>query len=304
MTIHPVESSVSHAVRGVQSLEFKRFRPRVGALVSGIDLRAGASLDQARRSELNRALLQFGVLFFRDQALEPEQFLEVARIFGRPYKQNEYNHSHDRVPEIEVLENSVQRRQTADIWHADVTWQNNPPKATALYAQVLPSEGGDTVWSSTAAAYESLDPKLAAYLETLTAVNTLEVTRLPEYLLGDHGGRYPKEGGPQRLAAARAAHPAVEVPVIALHPETGRKVINVNEGHTSHIKDVSKVASNSLLTLLFDAVKSPDLQARFHWKPGSLAVWDNRQVQHYGVNDYGDELRRLYRLTIRGAELS
>lgn len=171
---------------------------------------------------------------------------------------------------------------------------------------MLPSEGGDTVWSSSAAAYDLLDPQLAAYLETLTAVNSLEVTNLPSYLQGEHGGRYPTEGGAQRLAAARALHTPVEVPVIRSHPETGRKVINVNEGHTNHIKGrgLSRVAGNSLLTLLFDLIKTPDIQARFHWQPNSLAIWDNRQVQHYGVNDYaGDALRSLHRLTIRDANV-
>ncbi|MEY4510301.1 MAG: hypothetical protein RLZZ450_2423 [Pseudomonadota bacterium] len=297
MSISPVSSSYAPTVSG--ALQFKPFRPRIGALVSGVDL--SQPLDGPTRAKLTSGLLQHGVLFFRDQTFGPERFLEVAKRFGEPYKQNLYNHGHESVPQIEVLENSPERQQKADIWHADVTWQPNPPKATALYAQVLPSEGGDTVWSSTASAYDLLDPKLAAYLETLTAVNTLEVTRLPEYLVGDYGGRYPKEGGTERLAAARADHPPVEVPVIAVHAETGRKVINVNEGHTSHIKNVSKVASNSLLTLLFDLVKTPELHARFHWKPGSLAIWDNRQVQHYGVNDYGAELRRFHRLTIREA---
>jgi taurine dioxygenase len=302
MTISAHDIAAKAPARGAQALELKRFRPRIGALVSDVDL--NAPIDDATSAELNRALVAHGVLFFRDQEFSPERFLEIASLFGRPYKQNEYNHSHERVAEIEVLENGPSRRQSADIWHADVTWQRNPPKATALYAQVLPSEGGDTVWTSTAGAYELLDPKLAAYLETLTAVNTLEVTRLPEYLQGEYGGRYPKEGGPQRLAAARAQHPPIEVPVIGVHPESGRKVIQVNEGHTSHIKDVSKVAGQSLLTLLFDVIKTPELQARFHWKPRSLAIWDNRQVQHYGVNDYGSELRRFHRLTIRDRDVS
>jgi taurine dioxygenase len=245
-----------------------------------------------------------GVLFFRDQAFDPARFLDVARIFGEPYKQNEYSHGLPGYPEIEVLENSAKRQQKADVWHADVTWQPNPPKATLLHAQNLPSEGGDTVWSNTAAAYDLLDPKLAAYLETLTAVNTFEVSRLKDYLLTDYYGRWPKEGGEQRLAEARAQHPPIEVPVIATHPETGRKVINVNEGHTSHIKNLSRVAANSILTLLFDLIKTPEIQARFKWKPGSVAVWDNRQVQHYGVNDYDQEFRKLHRLTIRAAQPS
>jgi Taurine catabolism dioxygenase TauD, TfdA family len=127
----------------------------------------------------------------------------------------------------------------------DVTWQANPPNATILQAQDLPAEGGDTVWSTSAGAYDLLDAKLAACLETLTAVTSLEVTRLPEYLTGTYGGRYPAKGGKQRLAVARAAHPPIEVPVIASHPETGRRVINVNEGHTSHLKNLSRVPQAS-----------------------------------------------------------
>ncbi len=302
MSISPAQSSAAPARSSASQLQLTPFRPRVGALVSGIDL--SKPVDAVTRDALHRGLSRYGVLFFRDQHFDAERFFEVASLFGEPYKQNQYNHSHEQVPQIEVLENSASRQQKADIWHADVTWQRNPPKATALYAQTLPDEGGDTVWSSSAAAYDALDPKLAAYLETLTAVNSLEVTRLPEYLLGDYGGRYPTEGGPERLASARAQHPPVEVPVIGVHPETGRKVVNVNEGHTSHIKDVSKVHGQSLLTLLFDLIKSPELHARFRWKPGSLAVWDNRQVQHYGVNDYGSALRRFFRLTIREPGLS
>lgn len=302
MTISHAQGSAAPAARKSNSLKLRAFRPRIGALVSGIDL--AQPLDEGARAELKQALLDYGVLFFRDQHFGPERFLEIARLFGEPYKQNEYNHSHDAVPEIEVLENSSQRQQKADMWHADVTWQANPPKATALYAQQLPEAGGDTVWSRTSAAYELLDPQLAGYFESLTAVNSLEVTRLPEYLRGDYGGRYPKEGAAERLRAARAAHPPVELPVIATHPETGKKVVNVNEGHTSHLLNVNRGLGHSLLGILFDLIKTPELQARFHWERGSLAIWDNRQVQHYGVNDYGDELRRFYRLTIREPNLS
>jgi len=292
-------SEVVSPARGASGLKFEPYRPRIGALVSGIDL--AQPIDDATEAHLQRALLEYGVLFFRDQAFGPQRFLDIARIFGEPYKQNRYSHELAGFPDIEVLENSDQRQQKADVWHADVTWQPNPPKATILHAQDLPAEGGDTVWSSTAAAYELLDPKLAAYLETLTAVNTFEVSRLQEYLLGTYGGKFPAQGGEQRLADARAAHPPVEVPVIARHAETGRKVINVNEGHTSHIKGVTRVAGHSLLTLLFDLIKTPELQARFKWKPGSVAVWDNRQLNHYGVNDYGAGFRKFHRLTIRTA---
>lgn len=302
MTQSVLPSAPAPVAKSSSSLNIERFRPRLGAVVSGVDL--SLPLEESTRRRLQAAFLEHGVLFFRDQTFDPGRFLDVARLFGEPYKQNEYSHGLPGYPEIEVLENSEKRQQKADVWHADVTWQPNPPKATILHAQNLPAEGGDTVWASTAAAYDLLDPKLAAYLETLTAVNTFEVSRLKDYLLSDYYGRWPKEGGEQRLADARAKHPPLEVPVIATHPETGRKVINVNEGHTSHIKNLSRVAANSLLTLLFDLIKTPELQARFKWKPGSVAVWDNRQVQHYGVNDYDGQFRKLHRLTIRTAQAS
>jgi taurine dioxygenase len=305
VSTHSSQPAAQSAVRNSsasQQLKFERFRPRLGALVSGFDL--AQPFDDTTRTHLQRAVLEYGVLYFRDQQFSPERFVEIARVFGEPYKQNSYSHSLEGFGDVEVLENSKTRHQKADVWHADVTWQPNPPKATILHAQELPKEGGDTVWASTAAAYDLLDPRLAAYLETLTAVNSFEVSRLQEYLQTDYYGRFPKEGGEKRLADARADHPPVEVPVIATHPETGRKVINVNEGHTLYIKGVSRVAGNSLLTLLFDLIKTPDIQARFHWKPGSVAVWDNRQVQHYGVNDYGNEFRKFHRLTIREPALS
>jgi len=302
MTVSTSSAVSTSQPERTQTLEFKAFRPRIGAVVSGLDL--AQSVDAGTRAQLQQALLKYGVLFFRDQQFGPERFIEVASFFGEPHKQNNYSYPLEGFPEIELLENSPTRDQKADIWHADVVWQKNPPKATILHAQLLPSEGGDTLWSSTAGAYDLLDPKFAAYLETLTAVNTFELSKLKENLLGTYYGRFPAEGGEERLAEARASYPPIEIPVIATHPETGRKVINVTAGHTSHIKDVSRTISNNLLNILFDLVKSPELQARFHWKLGSVAVWDNRQIQHYGVNDYGQELRRFHRLTIRDAVLS
>lgn len=172
------------------------------------------------------------------------------------------------------------------------------PRLGALVSGVDPAVLAQTVSPPSAGRF------CAWRMVALGAVNTFEVSRLKDYLLTDYYGRFPKEGGEQRLADARAKHPPLEVPVIATHPETGRKVINVNEGHTSHIKNLSRVAANSILTLLFDLIKTPELQARFKWKPGSVAVWDNRQVQHYGVNDYDGQFRKLHRLTIRTAQVS
>ena len=88
------------------------------------------------------------------------------------------------------------------------------------------------------------------------------------------------------------------MPVIKTHPETGRKLVFVNEGHTSHVLGVSKTASQSLLNYLYDLIKTPEVQARFEWRAGDVAIWDNRQVQHYAARDYGSARRRIHRITL------
>lgn len=262
------------------------YTPNIGALVSGVDL--ARPLGAATRVELRQALLQYGVLFFREQALGPDQVLEVARIFGAPLRHNPYIPSPEGHSGLEIIESGTSGGRLAnEAWHADVTWRPNPPKATLLYAVELPPHGGDTVWTSSTGAYRNLPPLLAAYFETLTAVNSV-----------DASGHHRKPGADERLEELRAKHPPLDVPVIKTHPETGEKYIFVNELHTTYLKGLSRTTSESLLRVLFHALENPELHARFVWRPGSLAIWDNRLVQHRAVRDYGQRRRVLYRVTL------
>jgi taurine dioxygenase len=106
------------------------------------------------------------------------------------------------------------------------------------------------------------------------------------------------EAGLARVRDASQKYPPIEVPVIKTHPENGRKLVFVNEGHTSHLLGVSKTASQSLLNYLYDLIKTPEVQARFEWRKGDVAIWDNRQVQHYAARDYGSANRRIHRITL------
>ena len=257
----------------------------LGALVSGIDL--SQRLGAEARVALQRALRQHGVLFFRDQQLDPESVLEVARIFGEPLRHNPYLPSLEQTSGVEIIESGTGQRLANESWHADVTWQHQPPKATLLYAVELPRQGGDTVWASSTGAYRSLHPLLAAYLETLTAVNFV-----------DANGYHRAPEGDELLDELRAKYPPIDVPVIGTHPETGEKYVFVNELHTTYIQGVSRTTGESLLRILFGALENPELHARFVWQPRSLAVWDNRLVQHRAIHDYGDQRRVLYRVTI------
>ena len=100
------------------------------------------------------------------------------------------------------------------------------------------------------------------------------------------------------LKAARAKYPLVEHPVVRVHPVTGKKILYVNSTFTSHIKGLSRSASDALLTQLLELARVPEFQARLRWAPGTLAVWDNRSTQHYAVGDFFPQHRKLHRITI------
>ena len=279
---------MSFALAGrVDELAIELFTPTLGATVSGIDLRQPVAEDTAAR--LRQILYAHGVLFFRNQQLTSEQFLASARIFGEPLRHNPYLPSLPEHSGVEIIESGTGGRRILanETWHSDVTWVKPAPHATALFGADLPLFGGDTTWTNAADAYDALDPRLAAYLESLTAVNFV-----------DANGHARVPGQDKYLNNLRANHPPIDVPVIAPHPVTGRKTIFVTELHTTYIKGVSRVTSESLLRLLFGLLAEPVRQVRFTWEPNTFVVWDNRLTQHRGIHDYGEQRRILWRATL------
>ncbi len=299
----PFEITQPHQDPSHQDLTVRRYKPLVGALIENVDLTK--PLSDRNKRDLNRALIEYGVIFIRNQALNFAQHVELARIFGNPVRKNIYLPSVSEFPEIEVIAHDEHTKSGGtDNWHVDVSWQREPPKATVLHIkQVPPGGGGDTIWASSTAVYDLLDPDLARYFEKLTAVNTFlaspKKAALSDLLSGyAAGGQETAEEGQARVKDATVKFPPIEVPVIKTHPETGRKLIFVNEAHTSHLLGVSKTASQSLLNYLYDLIKTPEVQARFEWQEGDIAIWDNRQVQHYALRDYGQAPRRIHRVTL------
>lgn len=265
------------------------YTPTIGAVIHDLDL--SKPQDDVTQAELRRALAEFEVLFFRDQVLTPTQHVELTKIFGNVEDVKAFFPRLESHPQIEIVESTPQRPSAANNWHADITWREQPPLGTSLYAQVLPAIGGDTVWASLTRAYDSLAPEFQAYLETLTAVHTWEISRWTEYLLN-------KDPSAQQLHEARVKYPPVEHPVVQVHPVTGKKIIYVNPTFTSHIKGLPRAQSDALLAQLFALVKVPEFQARLRWEPNTLAIWDNRSTQHYAVGDYFPQHRKLHRITI------
>ena len=191
------------------------YTPTIGAVIHGLDL--GQPLDETTQAELRHALAAHEVIFFRGQHLTPAQHVAFTRTFGGVAEVKAFFPRLESHPEIEIVESTAQRPKAANNWHADITWREQPPLGTSLYAQVIPPHGGDTIWSSLTAAYASLPPAFQAYLETLTAVHTWEISNWTEYLLN-------KDASGEQLREARAKYPPVEHPVVRTHPITGKKI--------------------------------------------------------------------------------
>jgi alpha-ketoglutarate-dependent taurine dioxygenase len=168
-----------------------------------------------------------------------------------------------------------------------------PPAGSILRAVEVPDAGGDTLFSNQQAAFEGLSPSFQGYLSTLTAVHdgTHQFSKVLELV-----GEGTWEG--ERFASLDP----VEHPVVITHPETGKRVLFVNPGFTSHIKDLSRAESDALLGYLYAHSVRPEYVVRYHWQPGTLGFWDNFATQHSVVGDYGDRARVIQRVTLRGSE--
>jgi taurine dioxygenase len=258
----------------------------VGADVRGIDL--SQPLDDATVGTIRRALVDRLVLFFRDQPmLSVDEHVRFARYFGEIDLPLFRTKSSER-PEVLVLDQVAPKGEGADSWHADNTYMETPPMGSILQARMLPNVGGDTCFASMIAAYDALSPVMRGLLDGLTATHSLEqMVERTKHVAG------------ASLRDSLAAWPPVSHPVVRVHPESGRKMLNVNANWTQAIDDLAHEESAALLRFLLDHVKSPEFQVRLHWNPGDIAFWDNRAVQHYAVADYTAR-RVMQRVTITG----
>ena len=259
----------------------------LGAEIAGVDL--SRPLPEEVIAEIRQAWLDHLVIFFRAQTLTPAQQLAFARRFGEPM---EYPHLKGLpgFPLITpVIKLEHERVNFGGIWHSDTAYLEHPPMASMLYALEIPPYGGDTIFANQYLAYEALSEGLRTRLGALLGVNSslkADASRTRE----------------DRLRAAGVESKVLigEHPVVRTHPETGRKALYVNVGHTTHFKGMSEEESRPLLEYLFRHQVRPEFTCRFRWEPGSLALWDNRCAQHNAVNDYQGFRRVMHRVTLAG----
>lgn len=265
----------------------------LGAEIGGVDL--SRPLDDAVFAEIHRAFLDHLVIFFRDQRIAPERYLDFAGRFG-PIGRYPFVEDMDGYPGItEVIKGADDRINFGGLWHSDTTYQEKPPLGSMLYAREVPPYGGDTMFANMYLAYETLSAGMRAMLDPLRAVYTAA--------LRNKGGSGPRvqiakmtdKGRNAETMDREAVHP-----VVRTHPETGRKALYVNCAHTSHFTCMTREESLPILQFLFEHQSRPELTCRFAWRPDSLAFWDNRCAQHYALNDYHGFRRLMHRITIEG----
>jgi len=261
--------------------------PGIGAEIGGIDL--SQPLDQETEDRIYAALIKHLVLFFRDQDLSPEAQFAFATKFGEPVPPHPvYPHlpGFDRVV---LLENDGNRPPDTDDWHTDLTFQRHPPFMSVLHAIEVPETGGDTVWANMYAAYDALPADVQALVARSSAVHDMGAFR--NNYLGE-------SADVDALNEAMASVGSAVHPMAPLHPVTGRRLLFVNRSFTQQVVGVLKSESDRLLQYLFGHIDSPNLQVRFRWRQGSVAIWDNRTTQHFAVADYLPAYRRMHRVII------
>jgi len=266
-----------------------RIAGALGAEIHGVDL--SLPLEPGQVAAIRAAWLERGVVFFRDQTLDSAAFMRFANAIGTPIEYPFVRGLPDYPEIIEVKKLEHERTNFGGMWHTDTAYLEHPPSATLLLARELPPYGGDTEFASGVAAYEALSDGLKATLARLRAVNSsakADVTKSREDRIASDG-----------RSDARRTYEA-EHPVVRLHPETGRKALYVNSGHTARLVGWTEEESAPLLAFLFRHQQRAEFTCRFAWRPGSLALWDNRCVLHNPVNDYHGFRRVMHRITLAG----
>lgn len=272
-------------------LEVRPLTGALGAEIFGPDL--SKDLSPELISEIRKNLLQYGVIFFRDQDLTPEQHLKFSKAFG-PLVINPVYGSVDGHPEImPVIKDVKDKYNIGDTWHSDMTYMAEPPLGSILYAREVPQVGGDTLWTNMYMAYEYLPDSLKGIVDGLNAIHSdsFLTSRIEER----NAGRSTKLVADPNRSELRAVHP-----VVRTHDETKKKALYVNYPFTFSIEGLSREESLPLLNQLYAHATKPEFTCRFRWQKGSIAFWDNRCTMHYACNDYQGYRRVMNRTTIAG----
>ena len=260
--------------------------PAIGAEITGVSLIKNINIDTVEK--IYDALIKYQVIFFREQNLSPQSHLQLAKYFGK------IDPGHPVYPHVEgfqsivLLKNDLNSKPDTNDWHKDFTFKSNPAFASILHAVSVPKIGGDTIWSSMSAAYDSLSEGWKKDLDGLEAIHDM----------GSFRNNYYRKGGVNSINNALKKVGSAVHKVVETHPVSGLKYLNVNQSFTRNILNESQGASDQILQFLFKQMSKPEFQVRFNWQNNSIAIWDNRITQHYAICDYLPNIRHMHRITV------
>jgi taurine dioxygenase len=282
-------NEVAAAAQADSSLKLRKLGVFLGAEATGVDLTR--PLDDAVVTALGLALATHEVLVFPRQRIGSDDLKRFGRYFGE-LTVHPFSTSAADSPELIVYDNKEGNPPAAtDIWHTDETFRECPPMGTMLCSKIVPEIGGDTVFHSMTAAYESLSDRMQQFISGLEAVHDFKPFKT---LFAE------SEDGWRKLRHFEEIYRPATHPVVRVHPVSGKKALFVNPQFTLFIKGMEERESRTLLDTLFRVTSVLEHQYRHRWEPDMIVFWDNRSTQHAAVHDYYPQRRLMERVTIKG----
>ena len=262
--------------------------PTIGAEIHGLDLQQ--QVDQESALFLKNALIEYKVIFARDQLISPAQHVAFGRLFGELEKHPFMPDG--EFPEIVVLDNHKDNPVlSTDVWHSDTTFREQPTRYSILRCLEIPKVGGDTLWADMCAVYDGLSDIMKEMLAGLSALHDFKPFRA---LYGN------SKKDREKVRKMEKLYPNPNHPMVRTHPANGKKALYVNLHFTLRINELTDKESTAILRFLFEQTHIPEYQFRLRWKPGTIALWDNASTQHYASNDYYPHRRHMERVAVIG----
>jgi len=266
-----------------------------GVELHDLDLNRTPAPEQA--AKLRALLLEHRLLVARGQQLEARSLRDLGACFGsldrHPFIESVPGH-----PEvIAVVKEADEKHNFGGGWHSEVSFYERPAAATMLYAVEVPPSGGDTLLADAIRAWDALPEATRERIANLDAFHSAE------HIYGE-GGYYQGRGGEDaegtRTKDAGLARGRVRHPIARTHPETGEKILYINNAFVVDIAGLDEEEATALRGELVEHVTRDEFVTRLKWEPGTLAFWDNRSTQHYALNDYTGHRREMLRVVIEG----
>jgi taurine dioxygenase len=276
-------------------IEVRPIAGSIGAEIHNVDV--SQDLDEATIGDIRKALLDHCVIFFRDQNLEPERHKAFTRRFGKIFIHPNYKGMQADAEIITMTREPGDKKIVGEEWHADTTMVSEPPMGAILYAVDVPPYGGDTLFANQYQAYDALSEGMKKMLSGVRAIHSDRKVAGPAANKNAFRSTKVREDADWRETIN--SHP-----VVATHPETGRKLLYVNASYTMGFDGMTEDESRPLLNFLLDHGHRPEFTCRFRWEKGSIAFWDNRVCKHLAIHDAGPFRRVMRRTQVAGTAVN